>query len=93
MKAQILIKGQIGGNFKILSKLSNYEYKQNTMFNSFTVHYDSVTAAKNDLRRAIKRLKSEDDCPSNRDAVNRSATHLNYDASEAILYKMYKNEI
>jgi len=93
MKAKILIKGQIGGNFRILSKLSNYDSKKNTMFNSFTLIYDSVSLAKNDLRQAIKKLKSDDIEPTWRDRINKDATHLSYDASEAILYRIYKNEL
>ena len=93
MRAQILIKGQIGGNFRILSKMSNYEIKRNGMFNSFSLIYNSVADAKKDIRKAIKSLKSDDDYPSNRDRINKDATHLSYDASEAILYKIYKNEL
>jgi hypothetical protein len=93
MRAKILIKGQIGGNFSILRKLTCYEYRKDTMFNSFTVYYDSVTAAKNDLRRAIKSLKSEATEFNLRDRINKDATNLSWDASEAILYKIYKNEM
>lgn len=93
MKAQILIKGQIGGNFKILSKLSNYEIKRNGMFNSFSLIYNSVGDAKKDLRNAIKSIKRDDDYPSIFDRINKNATHLTYDSSEAILYKIYKNDL
>ena len=93
MQAKILIKGQIGGNFKILSKLSNYESKKDTMFNSFTLTYKNVGLAKKDLRQAIKSLKSDDIQPTWKDRINKDATHLSYDASEAILYKMYKYEL
>jgi hypothetical protein len=91
MKAQILITGQIGGNFKILSKMSNYEIKRNGMFNSFSLIYNSVSDAKKDIRKAIKSLKSDDDYPSSRDRINKDATHLTYDSSEAILYKYHKD--
>lgn len=93
MKAKILIKGQIGGNFRILSKLSNYESKNDTLFNSFTLIYNSVGDAKKDIRKAIKSLKNDDIQPTWRDRINKDATHLSYDASEAILYKIYKNEL
>lgn len=91
MKAKILIKGQIGGNFRILSKMSNYESKKDTMFNSFTLNYNSVADAKKDMRNAIRSIKRDDDYPSSRDRINKDATHLTYDASEAILYKYHKD--
>ena len=91
MKAQILIKGQIGGNFRILSKMSNYESKKDGVFFSFWLNYNSVADAKKDIRKAIKSLKSDDDYPSSRDRINKDATHLTYDSSEAILYKYHKD--
>ena len=91
MKAQILITGQIGGNFKILSKMSNYESKKDGSFNSFWLDYNSVADAKKDIRNAMRSIKRDDDYPSSRDKINKDATHLSYDSSEAILYKYHKN--
>jgi hypothetical protein len=91
MKAQILIKGQIGGNFKILSKMSNYESKKDGMFFAFWLNYNSVADAKKDMRNAMRSIKRDDDYPSSRDRINKDATHLTYDSSEAILYKYHKD--
>lgn len=91
MKAQILITGQIGGNFKILSKMSNYESKKDGMFNCIWLNYSNVADAKKDMRNAIKSIKRDDDYPSSRDRINKDATHLSYDSSEAILYKYHKD--
>lgn len=91
MRAQILITGQIGGNFKILSKMTNYESKKDGMFFSFWLNYNSVADAKKDMRNAIRSIKRDDDYPSSRDRINKDATHLSYDASEAILYKYHKH--
>lgn len=88
MKASIHISGQIGGNFKLLSKLNNGT-KRNGAFNSFYVYFESITEAKKYMRNAWRELKKEREQPSWHDGLSRDATFLSYDASKAILSRHY----
>jgi len=92
MRAEISITGQPMGNSAIVRKLSNYTMKRNGMFSSYHLIYSSVADAKADLRRAIKLLKQDTIEPTWHDRINKDATHLTYDSSEAKLYKIYSNE-
>jgi hypothetical protein len=88
MKAQVTISGQIGGNFKLKSKIAcngNYTSIENGMFNSFYINFDTVGEAKKALRKAWKQIKSEDDSLTNFDGMNKDYSVLNYDASKAVL--------
>jgi len=87
MKAKITITGQIHGNFTLLRNLS-YDTKQNGMFNSFHLYYNSVADAKKAIREAYHSIKNELD-PGNYQVIskNKDNTTLYYDASKAELYK------
>ena len=88
MKAQIHITGQIGGNFTLLNALSNYTKKEDGMFNSFFVNYDTIGEAKQAMRAAWKHIKSQDDNTSWHDGLSKDLTTLSYDASVARLNKI-----
>ena len=88
MKAQITITGQIGGNFRLLNALSNYTTKEDGMFNSFFVNYDTIGEAKKAMRAAWKSIKSQDDNTSWHDGLSKDLTTLSYDASVARLNKI-----
>ena len=88
MKAQITITGQIGGNFRLLNALSNYTTKEDGMFNSFFVNYDTIGEAKKAMRAAWKSIKSQDDNTSWHDGLSKYLTTLSYDASVARLNKI-----
>ena len=91
MKAQITITGQIGGNFKLRSKIScngDYSSIENGMFNSFYINFDTIGEAKKALRKAWKSIKNEDDQTNWTDGLNKDCTNLRYDASRAILNKI-----
>lgn len=88
MKAQITITGQIGGNFKLLSALGNYTTKENGMFNSFHLNYDTIGEAKQAMRAAWKSIKSQDDNTLWHDGLSKDLTTLRYDASVAKLNKI-----
>jgi hypothetical protein len=88
MKAQIHITGQIGGNFRLLNALSNYTQKENGMFNSFYVHYDTIGEAKKAMRAAWKEIKNIDDNTSWHDGLSKDLCTLSYDASTARLNKI-----
>ena len=90
MKAQITITGQIGGNFRLLNALSNYTKKEDGMFNSFHVNYDTIGEAKQAMRAAWKHIKSQDDNTSWHDGLSKDLTTLSYDASVARLNKLEK---
>ena len=90
MKAQITITGQIGGNFRLLNALSNYTTKEDGMFNSFFVNYDTIGEAKQAMRAAWKHIKSQDDNTSWHDGLSKDLTTLSYDASVARLNKLEK---
>ncbi len=95
MKAQIHITGQIGGNFKLKSKISsngNYLGIANGMFNSFYIDFDSIGKAKTAMKKAWQSIKSEDDNLNWHDGLNKDCTNLSYDASQAVLTKHYNNE-
>jgi hypothetical protein len=91
MKAQIHITGQIGGNFKLLSKLNNGTKKEG-MFNSFFLTFDSIGEGKKAMKQAWKIIKSEDDNLNWFDRLNKDLTVLTYDSSQAKLTKHYNNE-
>ena len=88
MKAQITITGQIGGNFKLLGALSNYTTKENGLFNSFHLNYDTIGEAKQAMRAAWKYIKNQDDNTSWIDGLSKDLTTLRYDASVAKLNKI-----
>lgn len=90
MKAQITITGQIGGNFKLLNALSNYTTKENGMFNSFHLHYDTIGEAKKAMRNAWKRIKNEDENTTWHDGLTMDMETLSYDASIARLNKIQR---
>jgi hypothetical protein len=90
MKAQIHITGQIGGNFKLLSKLNNGTKKEG-MFNSFFLTFNSVKEAKEAMKEAYKDLKQNDELKWNERLINNYSI-LTYDASKAVLTKHYNNE-
>jgi hypothetical protein len=91
MKAQIYISGAISGNYTLLSQLNNGNYKE-SMFNSKIVFFDSVTEAKKAIKNAYKNLcEDEPQIKSKMCKISKSKdnTSLYYDASKAILTKMY----
>ena len=93
MKAQIHITGQIGGNFKLLNKISNcYSTTEKGMFNSFYLNFDSIGEAKKAMKKAWQSIKSEDENTNWHDGLNKDFTTLSYDASQAQLTKYYNNE-
>ena len=93
MKAQIIIIGQIGGNFKLKSKIScngNYTTIDKGMFNNYYINFDTVKEAKQALKKAWQSIKREDDELNWTDGLNKGCTNLRYDASAAILNKKIK---
>ena len=88
MKAQIHITGQIGGNFRLLNAYRNYTQKENGMFNSFYLCYDTIGEAKQAMRSAWKAIKNIDDNTSWHDGLSKDLCTLNYDASTARLHKI-----
>lgn len=85
MKCKIRITGQIGGNFRLLSKLNNYGYEKG-MFNSFLISYDSIREAKQAIRQANREFK-QDEPRNSRLSMWRDASVLLYDCSTAEIIK------
>jgi hypothetical protein len=92
MKAKIQITGQIGGNYKLLSKLNNGTKKEG-MFNSFFLTFDSVGEGKKAMKEAWKSIKSEDDNLHWSNGLINNCTQLIYDSSKAVLTTYHNNEI
>jgi hypothetical protein len=90
MKAKIHITGQIGGNYKLLSKLNNGTKKEG-MFNSFFLTFDSVGEGKKAMREAYKNLKQEEELNWH-DRLTKDCSVLTYDSSKAVLTTYHNNE-
>jgi len=88
MKAQITITGQIGGNFKLKSALSNYSSIEGASFNSFHLNYDTIGEAKQAMRAAWRSIKNQDDNTSWHDGLSKDLCTLSYNASIARLNKI-----
>ena len=85
MKVKIVITGQIGGNFKLLSKLNNGNYREG-MFNSKHIYFDTKKEAKQAIKEAYKSLCEDE--PQMKGFIggiqkNKDNTALYYDASKA----------
>lgn len=83
MKTTIKITGQVSGNFTLLGKMRNYTKKTNGQFNSFTLHYDSISEAKNDIKTAYKSFINEETEFKSMISKSSDSTSLKYDASYA----------
>ena len=87
MKTTIEISGQIGSNFKLLSKLNNGDYKK-SMFNGFFIHFNTKKEAVKFIKDAYNSLCEDEPEQKNRFGgvrVNKDRTTLYYDASKAVI--------
>jgi hypothetical protein len=87
MKVNIVITGQVSGNFTLLNKLNNGTQKSG-MFNSFILNFDKKSEAIKAIKAAYKSLCNEE--PENKGLIsgirkNEDSTILSYDASKAII--------
>ena len=87
MKAKIYISGQIGGNYTIARKLHGYASKKDGMFNSMYFYYDTIGAAKNDLKAAYRAIVQENENSKEIVHLSKDKERLTYDASKAEILK------
>jgi len=90
MKATIKITGQINGNFKLRNMLGYAHQITDGMFNSITMHYESVSLAKKAIKEAYRDFVSEH--PEEKNSTSgirkyKDNSGLFWDASKAILVK------
>lgn len=83
MRAKLIIKGGVQGNFQIFNKLSMYE-SFTYHFTDIVVQYDRIGAAKQDIAKAYIRLKEEGEKPTIR-RKNGMAYEMSYDASKVYI--------
>jgi hypothetical protein len=81
MQTDILISGQISGNFRLLRALNNGNYSKGN-FNSFTIHFKTKGEAIKAIKAGYKSLKNEEPEYSGISKSNCN-TFLRYDASNA----------
>ena len=89
MKAEIIITGQVSGNFHLLGKMHNYSELQKSYAN-FTLKYNTKKQAQADLESAWKAIKRDESEYCKKDGSyivrhNKRATALIYDASKAAI--------
>ena len=85
MKSQIVISGQISGNYRILSALHTYNDIENIGFNNSRIIFNTVGEATKTLRDAYKKLIRDEPEFKNGIKIDRSSKYLKYDASQAII--------
>lgn len=89
MKTEIIISGQINGNFKLASSLSGYGLveRKNGMFNSIIMIYSAKKYAVKSLSGAYQSLiRDEPDQKGKLSGIRYNRGHvLYYDASKAII--------
>jgi hypothetical protein len=98
MKCKIYVSGQPSGNSILKSAimgstsvmLQGELFCENGAFSSYTMHFDSVTDAKNSIKEAYNYLKNSGRELPWRFSKSRDNHHINYDASSATLIKTNK---
>jgi hypothetical protein len=91
MKTEILITGQIGGNFKLANRITavgaRIESVSNRMFNAKSIVFETKRAAKQALWKAFTSLCADE--PDQRNKIGgikySSGSALYYDASKAVI--------
>lgn len=87
MKCEIIIKGQTGGNFKLLRKMRNRTGKIELFFGrTMFLQYNTLKEARNDLKEAYKELVDEEPDFAEH-GISFNGNSLCYDASEAKLIR------
>lgn len=82
-KCKIRIYGQVNGNCALLRALNSGDYERG-WFNSFDVYFPSIKEARQAIREANRRFKSDEPkCTNLR--MSKDAGQLYYDASQAVL--------
>lgn len=92
MKAQILISGQISGNFKLRSACSTIdsEIHKEPFNNGFKIVFSTMREARKAMKAGYKWLKSEEPDFYKEGGISLYNNCLSYDASRAKLSK-YSN--
>lgn len=87
MKCEIIIKGQVGGNVRLLRKMRNRVSKKEFFYGqTIFLQYNTVKEARNDLEQAYKELIDEE--PEFAEyGILFDGNSLDYDASNAKLIK------
>jgi hypothetical protein len=89
MKAQILITGQISGNYKLLHACNTIDSETNkTMFNGFKIVFNTMREARKAIKNAYKELKKDEPDFYKAGGIGFYNDSLSYDASTAKLSKL-----
>jgi len=89
MKAQILISGQISGNFKLRSACSTINSEEHSLpFNGFRIVFNTMSEARKAIKDGYKWLKSEEPDFYKDGGISLYNDCLSYDASRAKLNRL-----
>jgi hypothetical protein len=93
MKCTIYVSGQPSGNSTLKSAIMGSKsvmlqgelFCENGAFSSYTMHFDSVTNAKNSIKEAYNYLKNSGRELPFRFSKSKDNHHINYDSSSATI--------
>lgn len=89
MKAQIIVSGQISGNYTLLHACSTFDSETSkTMFNGFKIVFNTMKEARQAMRNGYKALKAEEPDFYKDGGIGLYNDCLSYDASTARLSRL-----